>query len=143
MRNEKICLPRSLVLDILHQAQASPEREICGLISAKGGQAYACYPVPNVAADPTRAFQLDPRRQIEIMSAWRACGESLYAIYHSHPHAPAVPSTADVQQFAYPGAYYLIVSLNTQGVLEMRGFATTPPFTEIPLLCTDARVDES
>jgi proteasome lid subunit RPN8/RPN11 len=44
------------------------------------------------------------------------------AIYHSHPDAPALPSLTDIAQHEYPGLLYLIVSLDTEGVLEMRGF---------------------
>lgn len=49
-------------------------------------------------------------------------GEELFAIYHSHPTAPAQPSSADLELAAYPDAVYLIISLNTKGILELRGF---------------------
>jgi proteasome lid subunit RPN8/RPN11 len=52
----------------------------------------------------------------------REQGEELFGIYHSHPHSPAEPSDTDLRQAGYPEALYLIVSLNTKGVLEMRGF---------------------
>ena len=48
--------------------------------------------------------------------------EELFAIYHSHPTAPAEPSATDLEMANYPDALYLIISLNTKGVLEMRGF---------------------
>jgi [CysO sulfur-carrier protein]-S-L-cysteine hydrolase len=56
------------------------------------------------------------------MATMRGQNEELFAIYHSHPSAPAKPSTYDVNMAAYPQALYLIISLNTKGVLEMRGF---------------------
>jgi proteasome lid subunit RPN8/RPN11 len=52
----------------------------------------------------------------------RERGEELFAIFHSHPQAPAEPSATDLELAAYPDALYLIVSLNTKGVLELRGF---------------------
>jgi proteasome lid subunit RPN8/RPN11 len=52
----------------------------------------------------------------------REAGEDLLAIYHSHPASPAAPSTIDIAEAGYPEAIYLIISLNTKGVLEMRGF---------------------
>ncbi len=52
----------------------------------------------------------------------RENGEALFAIYHSHPTSPAEPSAIDLELAAYPDALYLIISLNTKGVLEMRGF---------------------
>jgi proteasome lid subunit RPN8/RPN11 len=52
----------------------------------------------------------------------REAGEDLLAIYHSHPASPAAPSSIDIAEAGYPDAIYLIISLNTKGVLEMRGF---------------------
>jgi proteasome lid subunit RPN8/RPN11 len=56
------------------------------------------------------------------MANMRDQGEELFAIYHSHPTAPAEPSAIDLELAAYPDALYLIISLNTKGILEMRGF---------------------
>ncbi len=65
---------------------------------------------------------MDPRDQIEAMRDMREHNEELFGIYHSHPHSPAEPSATDLEQAEYPEALYIIVSLNTKGVLEMRGF---------------------
>jgi proteasome lid subunit RPN8/RPN11 len=46
----------------------------------------------------------------------------LFAIYHSHPDTPPLPSAEDLAQAAYPEAFYLIVSLATKGTLQLRGF---------------------
>jgi proteasome lid subunit RPN8/RPN11 len=48
--------------------------------------------------------------------------QNLFAIYHSHPTAPAIPSATDIEQASYPDAVHLIISLNTKGVLELRAF---------------------
>jgi len=119
---ESIILPRQLVNRILHQAQSSPDTEICGLITAKEGQPQRCIPIPNVSDQPQQLFAIDPGRQIDAMRRMREQGEDLFGIYHSHPHSPAHPSDTDLQQAGYPEALYIIVSLNTRGVLEMRGF---------------------
>ncbi len=111
-----------MVNTILAQAQQSPENEICGLIGGANGQAVRCYPVDNSALDQTRRYQMNPREQIEAMRQIRENGEQLLAIYHSHPHAPALPSAIDLAEASYPEAVYLIVSLNTVGVLEMTAF---------------------
>ncbi|QSA96871.1 Mov34/MPN/PAD-1 family protein [Methylococcus sp. EFPC2] len=122
MSNVPVTLPRPLINQLLHYAQLTPEAEICGLIGAGPNGAYRCYPVPNAAADPARRFELDPAGQIEAIRLMRERGESLFAIFHSHPSAPAEPSPADFAEASHPEALYLIISLNTKGVLEMRGF---------------------
>jgi proteasome lid subunit RPN8/RPN11 len=119
---EKIILPRHLVNDILHQAQTSPNAEVCGLISAKQGRPRRCIPVPNVSDQPQRLFAMDPKSQIDALRDLREQNEELFGIYHSHPHSPAEPSATDLDQANYPDALYVIVSLDTKGVLEMRGF---------------------
>ncbi len=115
-------LPRTLVNQLLTQAQQSPEREVCGLVSSRDGRPVKVYPVTNVATEPGRLFQMDPQGLIEAMRDMRERGEELFAIYHSHPHGPAAPSATDLREAQYPDALYLIVSLDTKGVLEMRGY---------------------
>ncbi|MEW6039714.1 MAG: M67 family metallopeptidase [Pseudomonadota bacterium] len=122
MTKEQCAIPRHLVNQILHLAQASPGFEVCGLIGAAQGGRMRCYPVPNVADRPECRFLLDPKGQIEAMRAMRERGEELFAIFHSHPTAAAAPSSVDLEFAAYPEALHLIVSLNTKGVLELRGF---------------------
>lgn len=117
-----ITLPRPLVNQILRHAQRSAEREVCGLIGGREGTPTKLYPVSNIAADPRRRYEMDPHQQIAAQRAMREHGEELWAIYHSHPESPAVPSAEDLKHLSYPDALYLIISLNTKGVLEMRGF---------------------
>ncbi len=117
-----ITLPRPLVNRILTLAQSSPNREICGLVSAQTNQTLRCIPVSNIAEQPERLFAMNPAQQIDAMRQIRERGETLFAIYHSHPTGPAEPSTTDIEQAAYPDVLHLIVSLNTKGVLELRGY---------------------
>lgn len=123
MNPSEIRLPRKLTNQLLHLAQQSPEAEVCGLVGADAdGVPTTCYPVTNSASTPANRFLLDAEQQIAAVKSMREKGESLFAIYHSHPHAPAVPSATDIEQAAYPEAVHLIISLNTQGVLELRAF---------------------
>lgn len=120
-----IKLPRPLVNQLLHQAQLAADREVCGLIGAHEGEPAHCYPVANVAPAPEVRYAMDPKGQIGAMRQMRERGEELFAIYHSHPASPALPSAMDIEETRYPGVLYLIISLNTKGVLEMRGFRLT------------------
>jgi proteasome lid subunit RPN8/RPN11 len=122
MNQEHLQIPRKITNQLLHLAQISPDLEICGLIGSKNGLPSSCYPVNNTADQPQQHFQLDAGQQISAMTKMRDQGEQLFAIYHSHPTAPATPSLTDLELAAYPEALYLIISLNTKGILEMRGF---------------------
>ena len=86
--------------------------EVCGLLGGSGANAGSFHPVRNIAVDATSEFLMDPEQQIEAMRRMRLSGESLVGIFHSHPHAPAVPSARDLRQAAYPDTLYLILSLS-------------------------------
>jgi [CysO sulfur-carrier protein]-S-L-cysteine hydrolase len=136
---EEIYLPRKLTQQLLHLAQLSPHAEICGLIGADAmGRPVSCYPINNIATFPEQQFLLDASQQIAAMKQMREKNESWFAVYHSHPHAPAIPSNADLQQAAYPDALNFIISLNTKGILELRAFVYSGASAqEIPLKLID------
>lgn len=134
MTNKTILLPRQLVQQLFHQAQLSPESEVCGLISTTDDVNMRCYPVANVSGDPAHLFDMDAQGQVRALRKIRERGETLFAIYHSHPHAPPEPSARDREQLGFPDAYYLIISLNTKGVLEMRAWKPgSQDMQEVPL----------
>ncbi len=120
--NAELVLPRKLVNQILTHAQQHEHTEACGLISTLDGKPAGYYAIRNIADDPSTRFEMEPKQQIAAMKHMRVHGEQLLGIVHSHPMSPPVPSASDMQATGYPDAYYLIVSLNTRGVLEMRAF---------------------
>ena len=122
MSTKEIQLSRKITNQLLHLAQISPEQEVCGLIGSSNGIASTCYPVENVAEHAETRFQLDAKQQINAISIMRERNENLFAIYHSHPTEPALPSATDIKLANYPDAVFLIISLNTKGVLEIRAF---------------------
>jgi [CysO sulfur-carrier protein]-S-L-cysteine hydrolase len=122
MHEKEIVLPRKLVNELLHNAQLSEHLEVCGFISKNKTGQYTCHPVQNIAETPSKRFLMAPEEQISVMKEIRDKGEEVFAIYHSHPTAPARPSISDTEMPSHPEAYYLIISLNTKGVLEMRCF---------------------
>lgn len=119
---EPVPMPRRLVNRLLHHAQAGAGHEVCGLIAGRHGRPTRCLPVTNVAVSPATRYEMDPQGQIDAMRDMRRRGETLFAIYHSHPTGPAEPSATDLEEAAYPDALYLIVSLKTKGILELRGY---------------------
>lgn len=56
-------------------------------------------------------YMMDSREQFQVFDEMEKEGLELVAIFHSHPHSPAVPSGTDLELAFYPDSLYLIVSL--------------------------------
>lgn len=121
-KREKVRLPRPLANAIFDHVRASPRHEVCGLVMAVDGEPRRSVRIPNVAEDRRDRYDMDPAALIRTLLAAEQAGETLYAIYHSHPMGEAVPSAIDIAEATYPDAIYLIVSLSTAGVIEMRAW---------------------
>ncbi len=96
---------------VLTHARSEPQREVCGLLAAVGERIAAHYRIPNVAAEPRGRFDMEPGALIGALREMREHGQTLWAIYHSHPEGPPRPSPRDLAEAAYPEALYLIVVL--------------------------------
>ena len=121
-KNQNLSLPRPLINKILAHAQSNPEIEICGLIGNSSSQQKTYYPIDNIAKNPSCRFLMDAPQQIAAMKKMRDNKQQLLAIIHSHPKAAALPSQHDIDESNYKDVFYLIISLNTKGVLEMRAY---------------------
>ena len=71
----------------------------------------AHHPITNVAADPRRAYELDPAETLRAIEAIEAAGDDVLGFYHSHPDSAAEPSRTDREEARWPGYYYAIVSV--------------------------------
>lgn len=67
-------------------------------------------PMTNIDKSPEH-FTFDPKEQFAAIKQVRQSGESLLAVYHSHPETPARLSAEDVRLFNDPNMIYVIVSL--------------------------------
>lgn len=131
-------LPRPLINKVLAHAQQNPDIEVCGLIGADEHSAKDYYAINNIADDPRYHFLMDAPQQISAMKEMRDRQQQLLAIVHSHPEAAARPSQLDIDENSYRDVYYLIISLNTKGVLEMRAFSQQGnSMQEVELLLQD------
>lgn len=116
---------RALCHRLRAAAAAEPTREVCGLIGARDGVTVAHYPITNVAPDASRRYHMDPAAQIGAFRAMRLRGETLAAIYHSHPNGPPRPSPRDLREWAYPAALCLIIGL-ADGRARLQAWRWTP-----------------
>ena len=95
--------------------------EDCGLLAGRQGTATRFIPIANRLASATE-YDMDPTALIGALRSLREDGESLLAIFHSHPRGPAVPSPRDIERAYYPEAAHIIVSLEFPENPVARGF---------------------
>jgi [CysO sulfur-carrier protein]-S-L-cysteine hydrolase len=98
------------VLDqVIKEAKSAYPKEACGLLV---GRAIAdrFIPITNISVS-AQEYEMDPAELIRALRDLRDTGESLIAIFHSHPHGPAEPSQTDIRRAYYSEAAHLIVSL--------------------------------
>lgn len=107
-----LSLPQWLGDELVAAARDQPQQEICGFIAAVPGESGTTrrYPIHNHASDARQRFDMDAGEQIAAFKAMRSRGETLRAIYHSHPSAPALPSAQDLAGHSYPAVAALIIS---------------------------------
>lgn len=107
---ERVVLPRRLANQLLAEAQRAPDGRTLGVVSAVAGIPARCRPLA-AGADPAAAER-----------TLHAAGETLFAVYETHPRMPAEPDAAELAHWDRPGLLYLPLCLDTRGVLEIRGF---------------------
>lgn len=115
-------LPRPLVNKLLSHAQHNPDIEVCGLIGNDASENKNYYPIDNISKNPSCRFLMDAPQQIKTLKKMREKQQELFAIVHSHPKTNAEPSQLDIEESSYKDVFYIIISLNTEGVLEMRAY---------------------
>jgi proteasome lid subunit RPN8/RPN11 len=105
-----------------HARRCAPE-ECCGFLGGVGGEAASVYPLTNVAREPLKSYEAAPAELFKAQRRMRERGESLLAIYHSHPRAQdPTPSATDVRLAFYPSAVYFIIGFDEQGECVLRAF---------------------
>ena len=102
-------IARRLIEQILAEAAAAPDREICGLLFGNAAAITSIRPTVNVADDPAKTFEVDPEALFVALRAERAGGARLIGHYHSHPNGSATPSARDAAA-AEPGRLWLIAA---------------------------------
>ncbi len=120
----EVAITEAAYATVLGACQGCYPAEVCGLIGARRGVLGKAYPVPNAAnaAQGRCGFLMDSRAQLRAMREIEDAGLGLSAIYHSHPHAPAIPSEGDIRLAFYPEAVHLIVGLRDPANPEVRAW---------------------
>lgn len=94
---------------VAEAARAAPS-ECCGLLLGRTGRIENTVAAANIAADPTRGFEIDPATLLRTHRAARGDGQRVIGHYHSHPNASPQPSLRDAARAAADGQIWLIVA---------------------------------
>ncbi len=112
-------VPRAVAEAIARHADAERPNEACGLVvgsalAADGGTARRYIACRNAAASPSR-YLVHRDDLLRVLAELDRTGEELWGVVHSHVRTPAVPSSTDIGEAAWPTAVYLLVSLAGDG----------------------------
>jgi proteasome lid subunit RPN8/RPN11 len=100
----------SVVRALFKHAKAEEPIEACGYLASKDNIIVKHYELTNVDASKEH-FALDPAEQFNAVGDMRYNGIDLRAVYHSHPHTPARPSSEDLKLAFDQAISYVIISL--------------------------------
>lgn len=104
-----VSISSGLLATLVAAADASPDTEICGLLLGTPNRIEAADACPNVAANPSRTFEIDPAALFAAHRNARRGGLAIVGHYHSHPSGVPVPSPRDAAQAMGDGALWLIL----------------------------------
>lgn len=114
---------------ISHCLQTEPH-EACGFLFGTIAQQEIIIrnytPVPNVALEPTRRFEMNPTDMIAFMYKKDESHPDLIGILHSHPFAGATPSHEDLLTAWHHLPSHWIVSLRNKEAPDMQAFRYVP-----------------
>lgn len=110
-------MPRSLRLSpaqleiIVDHARSCRPEEACGILAGDAeGNVQRVFCMEN-AEHSSVFYTMDSSEQFRVFDEISRDELDLVAIFHSHPHSPAIPSMQDVKLAFYPESVYLIISL--------------------------------
>ena len=104
-----VTISSELLGRLLAEADASLDAEICGLLFGAAGRIETAEGCANVAANPARAFEIDPKALFAAHRRTRGGGLAVIGHYHSHPSGSPVPSPRDAAQAMGDGAVWVIL----------------------------------
>ncbi|PNY82486.1 Mov34/MPN/PAD-1 family protein [Deinococcus koreensis] len=117
-----LILPATLADALWAHAAREAPRECVGVLGGRQtgdlAQVTALYPLGNISARPEHEYLADPGHLLRALRAMTADGQTLVALYHSHPRGPSWPSPTDTRLASYP-VPYLIADLRRR---ELRAF---------------------
>lgn len=107
--------------ELIAEAKKKFPKEACGVLAGKDSRVYEIISLTNENNSAVSYFA-SPKEQLRAFKMMREKGLNLVAIYHSHPHSQAWPSSTDLEQALYPEATNIIISLMSLNSPVVRAF---------------------
>jgi proteasome lid subunit RPN8/RPN11 len=117
---------------IVADAVAHPARERCGLLFGDAVRIAEATFCTNIAADPTRTFEIDPAALFGALRDERRGGPKVIGYWHSHPSGDVQPSAVDAAMAAPDGKLWLIVAGGEFAVWRAGNEAGRTGFSPVP-----------
>jgi proteasome lid subunit RPN8/RPN11 len=114
-------IPEDLMDWLIEHSRQEYPLESCGILAGKNGKITKFYPMENMEKSSS-SYLMAPEEQLRVFQEIEEEGLELSAIYHSHPHSPAIPSQRDVNSAFYPDSLILIISLMEDKVPQIGAF---------------------
>lgn len=105
----------TVIAAITAAARGAAPREACGILLGRGACVESVLVTANVAADPTRHFEVDPAALVTAHKTARSGGAKVIGYFHSHPNGLARPSATDAASSAREGAVWVIAAPDSDG----------------------------
>ena len=126
---------------LLGAATTSFPEECCGLIEGThdgdGWHVAELHEMPNIAANPSRHFLIDPQPQIELLRALRDSDHTVIGCFHSHPRTRAEPSATDLKSAADDDFIWLIAGGGPKDFSFAAYLFTSGAFTKLTVEISD------
>lgn len=121
-----IVLTTAHVRAIEDHARATYPEECCGFLIGEPGEPKRVREVRRatnvVAEDRARRYVIDPKELLGVDRGLAGSGRDLLGFYHSHPDHPARPSEFDLENAAWPGYSYVILSIVGRSPNDLRSW---------------------
>jgi proteasome lid subunit RPN8/RPN11 len=118
---EQLDLPAEIRLAVEAHARFCLPEEACGLLAVDGdGRIRMAYALTNIERSSVR-FTVAPREHYGAIRHAERNGWEIAGSFHSHPDAPAVPSSRDVAAALDPKWLHLVVGM-VNGSVDVRGY---------------------
>ena len=93
--------------EMLSHIESTAPIEACGFLAGIGQTSRGVFPVSNTLQSTTR-YRMAEGEMVHTIHTILEKGWDIFAIYHSHPHGPAVPSSTDISEATFPESVQLI-----------------------------------